>query len=68
MCTSFPVVYSVSHSIRVTIVTTLAASLLLQLAYFGSVLFLVWRNNCARRAVRAPHHLGFLRRGHPNDR
>lgn len=68
MCTNFPVVYSVSHSIRIAIVTTLAASLLLQLAYLGSVLFLIWRNNCARRAVRRPQHLGSLRRGQHNDR
>ena len=49
--------YFVSHSIRKVIVAMVASSLLLQVAYFGSVLFLVWQSTCAqRRAQRA--HLG----------
>ncbi|MER9050269.1 exopolysaccharide production repressor protein [Mesorhizobium sp. M0923] len=34
-------------------VTTLACSLLLQVAYFVSVLFLIWRSGCACRAGRS---------------
>nr|WP_246452691.1 exopolysaccharide production repressor protein [Sinorhizobium mexicanum] len=37
-------------------VTTFVSWLLLQVAYFGSVLFLVWRSSCAQRgAQRAVH-------------
>ncbi|MER8511121.1 exopolysaccharide production repressor protein [Mesorhizobium sp. M0894] len=43
-------VYFASHSIPLAIVTTLACSLLLQVVYFGSVLFLLWRSSCACRA------------------
>ncbi|MER9064106.1 exopolysaccharide production repressor protein [Mesorhizobium sp. M0698] len=43
-------VYFASHSIRTVVVTTLACSLLLQLAYFASVLFLIWWSGCANRA------------------
>ncbi|WP_337422833.1 exopolysaccharide production repressor protein [Sinorhizobium meliloti] len=46
-----PTVFFVSHSIRRVVITTLGTSLLLQVAYFGSVLFLVWRASCNRRAV-----------------
>ncbi|MFA1623686.1 exopolysaccharide production repressor protein [Rhizobium mongolense] len=52
MCTNALVVYCVSQSVRRTIVTTLAVSFLLQLAYFGSLLFLVWRAGCDRRTVQ----------------
>ncbi|WP_352846740.1 exopolysaccharide production repressor protein [Mesorhizobium sp. M0622] len=38
--------------------TTLACSLLLQLAYFGSVLVLVWRSGCAREAGQRAEHFG----------
>ncbi|WP_245436405.1 exopolysaccharide production repressor protein [Mesorhizobium tamadayense] len=41
------IVYFASHSIPLTIVTTLACSLLLQMVYFGSVLVLIWRSGCA---------------------
>ncbi|WP_244621938.1 exopolysaccharide production repressor protein [Neomesorhizobium albiziae] len=46
------------HSIRTAILTTLAFSLLLQVAYFGSVLFLVWRSSCARGAGQRAEHFG----------
>ncbi|WP_370906539.1 exopolysaccharide production repressor protein [Ensifer sp. WSM1721] len=49
-------VYLVSHSIRSVIVTTLAGSLLLQVGYFGSVLFLVWRSSCAQRRAQRTEH------------
>ncbi|MER9436091.1 exopolysaccharide production repressor protein [Mesorhizobium sp. M0618] len=42
------IVYVASHSIRTVVVTTLACSLLLQLAYFASVLFLIWRSGGKR--------------------
>ncbi|WP_280736434.1 exopolysaccharide production repressor protein [Sinorhizobium numidicum] len=58
LCTNAIAVYFASHSIRRLIVSTLAFSLLLQLAYFGSVLFLLWR---ARRA----EHLSFSRQERP---
>ncbi|MCS0462901.1 exopolysaccharide production repressor protein [Rhizobium favelukesii] len=54
MCTNALVVYCVSQSVRRTIGTTLAVSFLLQLAYFGSLLFLVWRAGCDRRTVQRP--------------
>ncbi|WP_275531673.1 exopolysaccharide production repressor protein [Ensifer aridi] len=47
-------VYFVSHSMRRVIITTFGTSLFLQVAYFGSVLFLVWRAKCNRRAVERP--------------
>ncbi|MES0200925.1 exopolysaccharide production repressor protein [Mesorhizobium sp. M0011] len=37
---------------------TLACSLLLQLAYFGSVLFLIWRSGFAREAGQRAEHFG----------
>ena len=40
--------YFVSHSIRRVMVTTMGAWLLLQVAYFGSVLFLIWRSSRAQ--------------------
>ncbi|WP_245445991.1 exopolysaccharide production repressor protein [Mesorhizobium kowhaii] len=43
-------VYFASQSIRLAVVTTLACLLLLQMVYFGSVVFLVWRSSCACRA------------------
>ncbi|WP_345774893.1 exopolysaccharide production repressor protein [Sinorhizobium prairiense] len=41
-------VYFVTNSIRQVIVATLAGWLLLQVAYFASVLFLIWRSSCVR--------------------
>ncbi|MCG5487401.1 MAG: hypothetical protein KK482_27640 [Sinorhizobium meliloti] len=51
LCADLLAVYFVSHSIRKAIITALGASVILQVAYFGSVLFLVWRARCTRRAV-----------------
>nr|WP_245451992.1 exopolysaccharide production repressor protein [Mesorhizobium waimense] len=50
LCSNAVTVYFASHSVRLAIVTTLACSLLLQMVYFASLLFLVWRSNCACRA------------------
>ncbi|WP_246252781.1 exopolysaccharide production repressor protein [Allomesorhizobium camelthorni] len=50
--------YFVLHSIRAATFTTLACSLFLQVAYFGSVLFLVWRSGCTRRAGQKARHCG----------
>ncbi|TSE00874.1 exopolysaccharide repressor protein [Mesorhizobium intechi] len=43
-------VYFASHSFRLAVVTTLGCSLFLQLGYFASVLFLIWRSSCAGKA------------------
>ncbi|MFB9985513.1 exopolysaccharide production repressor protein [Mesorhizobium kowhaii] len=53
LCSIALTVYFASHSIRQAVVTTLACSLLLQIGYFGSVLFLVWRPS--RRGQRTEH-------------
>lgn len=50
LCSTALTVYFASHSIGTIVVTTLACSLLLQLAYFASVLFLIWRSGCVSRA------------------
>lgn len=49
------IVYYDSHSLRQVILATFAGWLLLQVAYFGSVLFLTWRSNARRTAGRAKH-------------
>lgn len=51
-------VYFASHSIGTVVVTTLGCSLLLHLTYFASVLFLIWRSNCASRAGQMAEHFG----------
>ncbi|WP_245314452.1 exopolysaccharide production repressor protein [Sinorhizobium alkalisoli] len=51
LCADLLAVYFVSHSIRKVIITALGISVLLQVAYFGSVLFFVWRAKSTRRAV-----------------
>ncbi|WP_244627505.1 exopolysaccharide production repressor protein [Microvirga tunisiensis] len=43
----------VPHSIRTVIVTTLACALLLQVGYFGSVLFLFWLLCLERRTWKS---------------
>ncbi|WP_019856463.1 MULTISPECIES: exopolysaccharide production repressor protein [Mesorhizobium] len=50
LCGNAVTVYFVSHSFRLAVVTTLSCSLLLQLGYFASVLFLIWRSSCAGKA------------------
>lgn len=58
LCSTALTVYFASHSIGTVVVTTLACSLLLQLAYFASVLFLIWRSSCASRAGQRAEHFG----------
>ncbi|BBD36239.1 exopolysaccharide repressor protein [Aminobacter sp. Y103A] len=50
LCGTAATVYLASQSIRLTVVATLACSLLLQMVYFASVLFLIWRSGCAGKA------------------
>ncbi|RAZ83010.1 exopolysaccharide repressor protein [Mesorhizobium hawassense] len=59
LCTNALAVYFASHSIRTVVVATLACSLLLQIAYFASVLFLIWRSGHGSRPSRIaePHKL-----------
>ncbi|MER8547984.1 exopolysaccharide production repressor protein [Mesorhizobium sp. M1169] len=57
LCSTALTVYFASHSIGAVVVTTLTSSLLLQLAYFASVLFLIWRSSCAGRAGQRAEHL-----------
>ncbi|AYG76872.1 exopolysaccharide production repressor protein [Rhizobium sp. CCGE532] len=52
MCVSLLGTYFVSHSIRRAMVTTLEIWLLLQVVYFASVLFLIWRASCASKRSR----------------
>lgn len=58
LCSNALAVYFASHSIRTVVVTTLACSLLLQIAYFASVLFLIWRSGGASRSGQRPEHFG----------
>ncbi|MER9867266.1 exopolysaccharide production repressor protein [Mesorhizobium sp. M0136] len=58
LCSTALTVYFASYSIGTVVVTTLACSLLLQLAYFASVLFLIWRSGCASRAGQMAEHFG----------
>ncbi|WP_192356054.1 exopolysaccharide production repressor protein [Mesorhizobium mediterraneum] len=58
LCGNALTVYFASHSIRTVVVTTLAGSLLLQVAYFASVLFLIWRSSCAFRAGERTEQFG----------
>ncbi|MER9007173.1 exopolysaccharide production repressor protein [Mesorhizobium sp. M0862] len=58
LCNNALIVYFASHSISTVVVTTLACSLLLQLAYFASVLFLIWRSGCDSRAGQRAEHFG----------
>ncbi|MER9145796.1 exopolysaccharide production repressor protein [Mesorhizobium sp. M0871] len=56
LCSTALTVYFASHSIGTVVVTTLACSLLLQLAYFASVLFLIWRSARVSRAGQRAEH------------
>lgn len=58
LCSTALTVYFASHSIGTVVVTTLACSLLLQLAYFASVLFLILRSGCASGAGQRAEHFG----------
>ncbi|RWA97938.1 MAG: exopolysaccharide repressor protein [Mesorhizobium sp.] len=61
LCANAVTVCFASHSIPLAIVTTLACSLLLQVVYFASVLFLIWRSGSAREARQSAD---VLDRGH----
>lgn len=50
LCSTALAVYFASYSISKVVITTLACSLLLQLAYFASVLLLIWRSGLVSRA------------------
>ncbi|QKD19658.1 exopolysaccharide repressor protein [Mesorhizobium sp. NZP2077] len=54
LCGNAVTVYFASHSFRLAVVMTLGCSLLLQLGYFASVLFLIWRSSCAGKAGQGP--------------
>ncbi|MER9831221.1 exopolysaccharide production repressor protein [Mesorhizobium sp. M0134] len=56
LCSTALTVYFVFRSIGTVVVTTLACWLLLQLAYFASVLFLIWRSGCISRAGQTAKH------------
>ncbi|WP_352603533.1 exopolysaccharide production repressor protein [Mesorhizobium sp. M0488] len=56
LCSTALTVYFVFRSIGTVVVTTLACWLLLQLAYFASVLFLIWRSGCVSRAGQRAEH------------
>ncbi|MER9052397.1 exopolysaccharide production repressor protein [Mesorhizobium sp. M0910] len=58
LCSNALIVYFASHSIRTVVVTTLACWLLLQVCYFASVLFIIWRSGCATRDGRMAVHFG----------
>ncbi|WFU51701.1 exopolysaccharide production repressor protein (plasmid) [Sinorhizobium terangae] len=52
LCNNALAVYFLSLSIRKVVVTTLFSWLLLQVAYFGSLLFLIWRDCRAERGAQ----------------
>lgn len=56
LCSTALIVYFASHSIGTVVITTLTCSLLLQLAYFASVLFLIWQSGWVSRAGQRPEH------------
>ncbi|CDX35075.1 putative exopolysaccharide production repressor protein y4xQ [Mesorhizobium sp. SOD10] len=58
LCGNALAVYFASHSIRTVVVTTLACSLLLQIVYFASVLFLIWRSGGHSRFGQRAEHVG----------
>ncbi|MER9895798.1 exopolysaccharide production repressor protein [Mesorhizobium sp. M0119] len=58
LCSIALTVYFASHSIGTVVATTLACSLLLQLAYFASVLLLIWWSGCLSRAGHRAEHFG----------
>ncbi|MER9533366.1 exopolysaccharide production repressor protein [Mesorhizobium sp. M0309] len=58
LCSTALTAYFASYSISKVVVTTLACSLLFQLAYFARVLFLIWRSGCDSRAGQRAEHFG----------
>ncbi|MER9751585.1 exopolysaccharide production repressor protein [Mesorhizobium sp. M0140] len=69
LCSNALSVYFASLSIRTVVVATLACSVLLQLAYFASVLFLILRSGCVSRAGQRAEHFGSCKevRSEPPD-
>lgn len=61
LCSNVLIVYFASHPISTVVITTLGCSLLLQLAYFASVLFLIWRSGCDNRAGQRAEHFGLCK-------
>ncbi|WP_352733722.1 exopolysaccharide production repressor protein [Mesorhizobium sp. M0276] len=58
LCTTALTVYFACYSISKVVVTMLACSLLLQLAYFVSVLLLIWRSGLVSRAGQRAEDFG----------
>ncbi|MER8402013.1 exopolysaccharide production repressor protein [Mesorhizobium sp. M1348] len=58
LCSTALTVYFASHSIGTVVVTALTCSLFFQLAYFGSVLVLIWRSSGARETGQRAEHFG----------
>ncbi|WP_353642745.1 exopolysaccharide production repressor protein [Mesorhizobium sp. WSM2239] len=58
LCANALTVYFILHSIRAATFTTLACALFFQVAYFGSVLLLVWRSGNSGRAGQKARHCG----------
>ncbi|WP_331375490.1 exopolysaccharide production repressor protein [Sinorhizobium chiapasense] len=56
LCNNALAVYFLSLSIRKVVVITLVSWLLLQVAYFGSLLFLIWRYGCAQKGAQRAEH------------
>ncbi|MGY5795553.1 exopolysaccharide production repressor protein len=54
-------IYFVSHSLHHVVIATFAGWLFLQVAYFGSVLFLIWRSGCEQRDAQRSEHFGNAR-------
>ncbi|ESX22556.1 hypothetical protein X765_30705 [Mesorhizobium sp. LSHC440B00] len=65
LCSTALTVYFASHSIGTVVVTTLACSLLFQLAYFASVLFLIWRSDWVSRAGQRAEHFDSCKEAGP---
>ncbi|WP_353018357.1 exopolysaccharide production repressor protein [Mesorhizobium sp. M0907] len=61
LCSTAPTVYFASHSIGTVVVMMLACWLLLQVCYFASVVFLIWRSGCASRNGRMAEHFGICK-------
>lgn len=57
LCGNALAVYFATHSIRTVVVATLACSLLLQIVYFASVLFLIWRSGGPSRFGQRAEHV-----------
>ncbi|CAH2399377.1 conserved hypothetical protein [Mesorhizobium escarrei] len=53
LCGNAVTVYFASDSIRLAVFTTLAFWLILQVAYFANLLFLIWRSSGVRGEQRA---------------